>query len=133
MIVQRPLVHGAALPMIGKQPEADFELIGGKGGDLNMDRVVADDFVPRLDLQQNLAGLVLCLPGFVDLDAGRRRHHVKAGLLADHPAADQARVTSQASTVPPAARLRARRHTTDVWHTTRPKKAERHEDGEGRQ
>src|SRR5581483_11563014 len=55
-----------------------------------MDRVVADRFVPQLDLLQHLAGPVLRLSGFVDLDAGCWRHDVRAGLLADHPAVYQA-------------------------------------------
>ena len=90
MIVQRPLVHRATVTMIGEQPEGDFELSGGKSGDLDVDRVVTDHFVPRLDLHQNLAGSIFCLPGFVYLNSGRGRHPISAGLIADHATADQA-------------------------------------------
>jgi hypothetical protein len=55
-----------------------------------MDGVVTDHFVPRLDLLQYLTSLVLRLPGFVYLDAGRRSDQVTAGLLAEHRAAQEA-------------------------------------------
>src|SRR5271166_1652614 len=50
VIVKRPLVHGATLPMIRKEPESDFELRRRQGGYLDVDRVVVDHLVPRLDL-----------------------------------------------------------------------------------
>src|SRR5208283_485394 len=85
MIVQRPFVHGATLTMIGKQPESRFELRSRQGGHLDMDRVVIDHFVPRLDPVQDLSREVCRLPGLVYLGARRRRHYVLAGLFADHP------------------------------------------------
>ena len=59
-----------------------MELIAGQGGHLDVNRVVANYFVPPLCLHHDLAGAVFCLPGFIDFDAGGRRHHVLVGLLA---------------------------------------------------
>src|ERR1700689_1618300 len=89
VIVQRPFVHGATLPMIRKKPERDFELRRRQGGYLDVDRVVVDHLVPRLDLVQDLAGDVRGLPGFVDLGAGWRSHNVSAGLFGYHCITEQ--------------------------------------------
>src|ERR1700674_1962804 len=70
--------------MIGEPPEADFVLMAGQGAHLDVDRVIADGFVPRLDLNQGLAGLALALASFVDLDTSRRRDQTAAGLLSEH-------------------------------------------------
>ena len=75
--------------MIRKEPESDFELRRRERGYLNVDRVVVDHLVPRLDLVQDLAGDVRCLPGFVHLGAGRRSHYVRSGLFGDHCIAEQ--------------------------------------------
>jgi hypothetical protein len=40
-------------------------------------------------MHHDLARAVLCLPGFIDFDAGGWRHRVTVGLLADHPATNQ--------------------------------------------
>src|ERR1700735_3049600 len=75
--------------MIRKEPESDFELRRRQGGYLDVDRIVVDHLVPRLDLVQDLAGDVRCLPGFVHLGAGRRSHYVGPGLFGYHCITDQ--------------------------------------------
>jgi len=109
MIVECPLIHGAALPMIGKQPESDFELGSRKSGHLDMDRVVVLSLVPRFDFVQDLARKVRCLPGFVYLGARRWGHYAGAGLCSDHRVADQTARHEPGIDFATCARLRARR------------------------
>jgi len=73
--------------MIGELPEGDFILMAGQSSHFDVDCVVANNFVPRLELHQHLTSLVFCLPRFVYFDAGRWRYQVTAGLLAKHRAA----------------------------------------------
>ena len=52
-----------------------------------MEGVVANHFVPRLELHQYLTSVAFCLPGFVNFNAGRWSYQIMAGLLAEHRAA----------------------------------------------
>src|SRR5580693_4298816 len=106
--------------------------MAGQSSHLDVDRVVADSLVPRFGLHHELARAILGLPGFVDFDAEGWGHRVKAGLLANHPAANQAARYQPGVSYAAGTGLSARRLRGFGVADNRPQDYDRHKHGQRR-